>query len=112
MKLLAPELVHKDSRRSLSQLVTADLKQINIYATFKGELLGNHYHKETYEYFLIIKGSFEVDISGKRYVVKSQDFFVVEPLDKHTLKCLSPQGAFLTFLTRPYRMTDTDTYKE
>ena len=112
MKTLSAEFVHKDNRRTLSQLVTADFKQINYYEANKGAILGDHYHKLTYEYFYITKGSFMLDVNKKRQIVGRGDFFVVEPLEKHTLECLSLTGSFFTFLTKPYTKEDTDTFKE
>ena len=111
MKSLTAEYTHKDHRRSLSQLVTADLKQVNLYEANKGAILGNHYHKITHEYFYILKGSFMLDINKKRQVIGRGDFFVVEPEERHTLECLSLTGSFLTFLTKPYSKEETDTYK-
>ena len=111
MKSLPAEFIHKDHRRSLSQLVTDDLKQVNLYEVHKGAILGNHYHKITNEYFYIIKGSFLLNVNGKSQVISRGSFFVVEPPERHTLECLSLTGSFLTFLTKPYSKEDTDTYK-
>ena len=54
MNVLKPEFVSQDSRRILSQLLTADIKQVNHYEAKRGAVLGNHYHKQTNEYFFII----------------------------------------------------------
>lgn len=112
MKVLPPEIVHKDHRRQLVQLLTKDIKQVNFYDTHKGTLLGDHYHKETYEHFYIVKGSFIMHINNKKQVVSRGDFFVVEPTERHIIECLSPTGSFFTFLTKAYTAEDTDTYKE
>lgn len=111
MKRLFPEFIHKDKRRTLSQLFTAEFKQVNLYEANKKALLGDHYHKETYEYFYILKGSFLLGVNSKSHVVGRDTFFVVEPGERHTLECLSLTGSFLTFLTKPYTKEDTDTYK-
>ena len=111
MRSLSPEFIHKDNRRSLSQLATVDVKQINLYEAHKGAILGNHYHKLTYEYFYILKGSFLCDVAGKSQIVGRNSFFVVEPEERHTLECLSLTGSFFTFLTKPYTKDETDTYK-
>lgn len=111
MKILSAEFTHKDHRRSLSQLLTADFKQINLYEANKKAILGNHYHKVTYEYFYILKGSFLLDINKKSQIVSRGTFFVVEPGERHTLECLSVTGSFFTFLTKPYSKEETDTYK-
>ena len=111
MRTLPAEFIHKNHRRSLSQLVTGDIKQVNLYETYKGASLGNHYHKITYEYFYITKGSFLINIQEKSQIVGRNSFFVVEPGERHTLECLSMTGSFFTFLTKPYTKEDTDTYK-
>lgn len=111
MKFIPTEFVHKDNRRTLSQLLTKDIKQINQYEAHKGAVLGNHYHKITHEYFYVLKGSFMLDINKKRQVIGRGDFFMVEPGERHTLECLSLTGSFFTFLTKPYTKEETDTYK-
>lgn len=111
MKGFSPEYTHKDHRRQLSQLLTADLKQINSYEANKGARLGDHYHKITYEYFYITKGSFILEVNNKSQIVTRKSLFVIEPNERHTLECLSPTGSFLTFLTKTYTKEDTDTYK-
>ena len=111
MKSLSPEFLHKDHRRTLYQLLTADFKQVNLYEAHKGAILGDHHHKITYEYFYILKGSFMLDVNKKRQVVGRGEFFLVEPGEKHVLECLSVTGSFFTFLTKPYTKEDTDTYK-
>lgn len=111
MKTLKYEFVHEDKRRKLTQLITSDIKQINLYETIKGSLLGNHFHKITHEYFLILKGSFLLDVDGKSQIVHRKDFFLIEPHEKHILECLSPTGSFLTFVDKPYSKEESDTYK-
>ena len=98
MKSLSSEFVHKDHRRSLSQLLTKDIKQVNFYESHRGAILGDHYHKITNEYFYITKGSFILDVNGNKQIVANGSFFVVEPNERHILECLSLTGSFFTFL--------------
>ena len=107
MKFLKPEFVNSDNRRILSQLVTSDFKQVNIYEATHGSILGNHFHKETVEYFYIIKGSLEYN---DKAIVKKGDLFVVEPPEKHWLKVISDKATFMTFLTKPYKLESPDIY--
>lgn len=111
MRHLKPEFIDKDERRSLTQLATADIKQINLYQANRKAVLGNHFHKKTFEFFLILKGAFNLVVGSKHEVVTHGDFFVVEPPERHTLTCISKKGEFLTFLTIPYNKKEPDIFR-
>ena len=111
MRILKSESIHKDVRRSIHQLVTTDIKQVNLYEVNQNSILGNHYHKLTNEYFYILRGLFMLKVNGKSSVVGKGYFFVVEPEERHSIECVSKNGSFFTFLTKPYSENDTDTYK-
>lgn len=98
MKLLSPEFVHVDERRKLTQLITADIKQINIYEAKKGSNLGDHYHKSTNEFFYILKGGV---LYNKDRILGKGDLFAVFPEEKHSIYCLT-DVTFMTFLTKAY----------
>lgn len=106
MRIIYPEFEHKDHRRKLTQLFTADIKQINSYDIKKGSILGNHYHKETHEYFYITKGTV---LLNNHNIFNKGALFVIEPMEKHTIDCLTDVG-LITFLTKPYTKENTDTY--
>ena len=110
MKLLSHEYQNKDTRRTLTQLLTADVKQINLYDVSKNAVLGNHFHLLTTEYFLILQGSFRVSVGNKSFAVRKNQFFAVLPPLRHSLKCLSQSGHFLTFLTKAYQKEKPDIY--
>lgn len=107
MKSLKPEFVHVDKRRSLTQLLTADIRQVNVYEAQHGAELGNHFHKETIEYFYILSGSLTYNDA---LVVKKGDIFHPSIGEKHTLKVLSDKAKFMTFLTKPYDKETPDIY--
>ena len=117
LNLLQPEFEHTDSRRSLKQLLTADIKQVNTYQVTKGAMLGEHYHKLTYEYFYVVKGSFlvvlrSIGVKGKvSQVLNKESLFCVQPFIVHTLEALT-NGEIITFLTKPYTKEHSDTYRE
>ena len=108
MRLLEEEFSHEDERRKIIQLFTADIKQVNVYEAKKGSILGNHYHKETIEYFYIIRGDV---LYNKSRIVKTGDFFVVYPQEVHTLECLT-DVKLMSFLTKPYTQENPDLWKK
>ena len=108
MKFLKAEFKHQDLRRSVVQLLTADIKQINIYEANYGAELGNHFHKETLEYFYIIRGVLKYNNKG---TAKRGDLFFPDLKEKHTLKVLSDKATFMTFLTKPYNKENPDVWK-
>ena len=105
MKFLKPEFEHKDNRRTLTQLLTTDIKQVNVYDANHGAELGNHFHKETIEYFYIVRGTLEYN-SNK--IVKKGDLFYPDLGERHTVKVLSDKATFMTFLTKPYNKQEPD----
>ena len=107
MKCLVEESVHEDERRRITQLFTANIKQVNVYDAKKGSVLGNHYHKETDEYFYIVRGTVMYNESR---IFETGDLFVVYPQEMHTISCLT-DTKFMTFLSRPYKEDDKDIWK-
>ena len=107
MKVLVEEALHDDERRRITQLFTADLKQVNVYDVKKGAKLGDHYHKETTEFFYIIKGTV---MYNEERIFETGDLFVVYPQEVHTLKCIT-DTKFMTFLTKPYTKEEPDIWK-
>ena len=105
--LLEPESVHQDARRTITQLFTADIKQVNVYEAKANVTLGDHYHKNTIEYFYILDG--EVVANGK--YCTAGDLFVYYPETKHTIVCRT-DCRFMTFLTLPYDERNPDIWKE
>ena len=108
MNVLQPEFEHKDGRRLLQQLFTSDIKQVNYYRAKRGSILGNHFHKETVEYFLVTKG--EVLYNENKLFHKG-DCFVVNPQEIHTLDCLTDVD-LVTFLTKPYTQKEPDIWQK
>lgn len=105
MRRLDPEFVHSDSRRTLTQLITDSIKQVNVYEANHGAELGNHFHKETIEYFYVVRGVLKYN---GHQVIKKGDFFYPGLGETHTLKVVSDKATFLTFLTKPYSKEDPD----
>lgn len=110
MEILKPLKVYKDSRRTLVNLVNADIKDVNFYEASKGSTLGNHYHKNTTEYFFITKGTCLVTSGTTSAVVNKQTLFVVHPNTRHSIECLTDLN-FITFLSEPFDESKPDIYK-
>ena len=106
MRILEPEFVHQDNRRKLTQLITDDIKQVNVYHAQRGASLGDHFHKKTTEYFYLIKGSI---IYNDNTLISRGTLFVVNPEERHKIECLT-DVSFLSFLTKPYTKEDPDIY--
>lgn len=98
MEILLPEFQHTDSRRRLIQLLTGDIKQVNLYEAKKDATLGNHYHKDTVEYFYILKGTATYN---DKEVVNPGTLFKVSPEENHMIRCLT-NVKMMTFLTVPF----------
>ena len=107
MESLKPEFISDDGRRKLTQLVTAPIAQVNSYHAKKGAILGNHFHKETTEYFYVTKGTI---LYNSKRVLNRGDLFVVRPLEIHTLEVMSQEATFLSFLTKAYTKENPDIY--
>lgn len=107
MNIIEPESVNSDSRRTLIQLITAKIRQVNLVRADKGAILGNHYHKETTEYFLITKGTV---LFNDVVVFNKGTSFVVYPDENHTIKCLT-KVEYISLLSRPFTKASPDIYK-
>jgi len=108
VKLLEPEFEHSDSRRTLTQLFTAPINQVNFYNAKKGAILGDHFHKETIEYFYVTKGTL---LYNNERVINRGTTFVVEPQENHILECLT-DVQLMTFLTKPFDKEKPDLWKK
>ena len=108
MNILKPEFEHKDKRRKLTQVFTAHTKQVNLYYAKRGSILGNHFHKETKEYFLVTRGVLRYNDSVS---VLAGEAFVVHPLENHKLECLT-DVTLVSFLTKPFDQEKPDLWKK
>jgi mannose-6-phosphate isomerase-like protein (cupin superfamily) len=98
------ELESVDGRRTLRQILTADIKQINhIFATSRSTL-GNHYHKNTTEYFYVISGEGTLEY-GECYenmlFLQKGSMAKIEPMTPHRITCWY-NIEFMTFLTKEH----------
>ena len=104
MEILSHEFQHTDERRRLTQILTEDIKQVNVYEAKKDAHLGNHFHKDTIEYFYILKGTVTYNDNE---VINPGTLFKVSPFEKHTLRCMT-NVKMMTFLTKAYTDKEPD----
>lgn len=107
MRILCEEDVHEDERRRLTQLFTAPIAQVNLYEAKNGAILGDHFHRETDEYFYVVQGRIMYNESR---ILNTGDIFVVYPQENHRIECLE-DVKLMSFLTRPYSKENPDIWK-
>jgi quercetin dioxygenase-like cupin family protein len=107
MRLLEPEFTHSDNRRTITQLFSSKIEQVNIYNAKKDSVLGNHFHKETTEYFYILKGVLMVN---DERILSKYSLFCFDPGERHTLLCIT-DVTFMTFLSKAYDQSKPDIYR-
>lgn len=97
-----------------------DIKEAYVLYSNKGAIRGNHYHKETTEYFCVLRGSvkFAIKELGKEGIVEAtiteEDNIVVEvaPFTAHAMLNEKDEKAIVLVLsTREYYEDSNDTYK-
>lgn len=111
MNLITPEFSNIDNRRTLSQILTANIQQVNRYECQAGVTLGNHYHERTIEYFYVIKGKILIGNEFGKSVVNEGELYAVFPQESHIITTEGP-ATFLTFLTSPFDPKRPDLHKE
>ncbi|HDZ85894.1 MAG TPA: hypothetical protein ENH35_05110 [Candidatus Moranbacteria bacterium] len=87
--------IHKDKRGSLEGLINfGQWREVNLIQSQTNIVRGNHYHKETIELFVILKGKILVrtqkveddNLAGPvcENIVQTGHVFMVEPYINHT----------------------------
>lgn len=100
-----PLEIHKDDRGTIVDIFyDTEINHINSIKSVKGALRGDHYHKQTTQYILIIKGSMEywykpsnTNEPAKQIVVRKGDLITTPRLEVHALKILEDDTEFVTF---------------
>ncbi len=88
-------IIKEDSRGVMKGLVSeGSWKELNFFSTKAGQSRGNHYHKNTDELFIVLKGKIEiewteVDEDGKniydlkKVCVREGDVFIIKRKTRH-----------------------------
>lgn len=123
---LTPIAPFKDFRGELKKIFRKsnlnkdlDIEEAYVLYSNKGAIRGNHYHKETTEYFCVLKGSVkfalkEIEKEGiVETTISEGDNIVVEvtPLTAHAMVNEGDEEAIVLVLsTREYNEDSNDTY--
>lgn len=81
---------HSDDRGSFWQLAQAGWGEINYVETLADKRRGNHFHKENYELFFIMKGQVEVTVrslknpKAQTFLLSAEESLLIEPYELHT----------------------------
>lgn len=82
-----------DERGSLIGLINfGTWEEINIINSKKDVIRGGHFHENTFEIFIILKGEIEITVNKintddiEKYLVKSGDVFLIEPMVSHVFE--------------------------
>lgn len=113
--------VFNDSRGTIADVFyNHALNHVAIITSEPNVIRGNHYHKETTQHMLIIKGSLEYwykdygsEEPAKMYVAKVGDLISTKPYEIHGLKICSEGNEFIVFSEglRGGKDYESDTYR-
>lgn len=89
-----------DSRGFMKGLINqGSWKELNLFFTKASQIRGNHYHKKTDEFFIILRGKIEIEfckvnLNGesknppKKVIVQSGDVFIIWKKTRHIFHIL------------------------
>ena len=113
MKIIKTEVNHKDSRGIIKDILThVTVDAITYIVSKKGAVRGNHYHKKTFQYDYILKGSLASYSQGGatkgkviKKIIRAGDLVSHPPHESHAYKALE-DTEFLSFTRGPRRGKD------
>lgn len=89
---LTPDFVLENEKGSFVQLVHKGWNQINVLRSPAGSQRGGHYHRKNREAFYIVSGRLRLTLERGAEMSEAEfgesDFFLVEPLQKHSFAFL------------------------
>jgi dTDP-4-dehydrorhamnose 3,5-epimerase-like enzyme len=98
---------HKDSRGKIIDIFENKIVNHCTIVTFKKKSIrGNHFHKKSYQYALVIEGNFtvkEMKVKNNKlkkiitYKAKKNNFIEHKPYEAHAFKCNSKKGFLIIF---------------
>jgi quercetin dioxygenase-like cupin family protein len=95
MKKIKYKINFKDSRGYISDLVqNENINAVTLINFKKNSIRGNHYHKKTWQWNLILKGNIKLvtqkgNSKKNNYNLSKGNLFLLAPNEKHALKALS-----------------------
>ncbi len=95
MKVTKTKVNHKDERGIIKDILThTPFDAITFIISKKGAVRGNHYHKKTFQYDYVLKGSmlcvYQEGATGKKQkkVIKEGDLAFHPPHQRHSYKAM------------------------
>ena len=108
-----------DSRGLIKGIINeGNWQEINYFETTKNQIRAEHYHKETDELFIILKGKIKItlekiDNNGNRsskkenYEIKKDDIFVISRMTYHVFEILE-NSIWINALSKKMDRTSPD----
>lgn len=116
-RIIEPYFEHTDERGTLRELIRGKTwESINHHDRKRGYLAGGHYHKQTEEYFYVILGMVEVELSEvgttsiEKFTVSPGKGFFIPPNHYHTLRFLE-DSHLIALLSKAYNDSSPDIFK-
>ncbi len=99
-----PLELHRDKRGTIADIFYDEIiKHVAIIQSKKGEIRGNHYHKDAQQHMLMTKGSLEYwykhlgsDEPAKYVIAREYDLVTTPPNEIHALRILE-ENEFIVF---------------
>jgi dTDP-4-dehydrorhamnose 3,5-epimerase-like enzyme len=118
IKLIDRYFTHKDQRGSLEGLINfGRWAEFNLIRTQADVVRGNHYHEDTTELFIILRGQILVQTQKVRnnrltgpvheHIVQKGHVFLVEPFVNHTFRVKKP-SKWINVLSRKIKKAAPD----
>jgi len=113
--------IFNDDRGTIADIFyNTDISHVTLISSVPNAIRGNHYHKETTQTMLMIKGSLEYwykpvnsNKPAKMYFCKVGDLITTEPNEIHALKITEEGNEFIVFTKgkRGGKDYESDTYR-
>lgn len=120
MKKIKIKVAFKDHRGTISDIFyNKDIQHVAIIKSPRNKIRGNHYHKKTTQYMLVIKGKMEYwyrDLNKKskpkKILINEGEMVETPPYEIHGLKTLT-KNEFIVFSIgkRGGKDYETDTFR-
>jgi mannose-6-phosphate isomerase-like protein (cupin superfamily) len=116
MQIKKVDFRYKDRRGIFYQITTGNWKSLNIVKINKGYSRGGHYHKETKEFFYVLKGKIElglIDMKNQKestYRFERDDCFIVDLYESHTVRALT-DSLLIILLSRIHNSKNPDIFQ-
>lgn len=81
---------HTDERGTITDLLVTPEYSITHITFTEGAVRGNHYHKETTQFDVILNGNLQVSVDGVVRFLKPKEGVMIPPNKKHAYKAVEP----------------------